>query len=190
MSNGKIIILSAPSGSGKSTIISHLIQHPELNLGFSVSATCRNPRGEEKHGVEYYFLSHNEFMDKVRNGEFVEWEEVYPGCCYGTLTKEVERVTGSGRNLIMDVDVKGAMNIKKAFGSNALAIFIKPPSTAALKERLMARGTDNEETIGRRLAKAEYELGFADGFDQIVVNDSLPEAVDRTYNLIKNFINN
>jgi guanylate kinase len=174
---GKIIILSAPSGTGKSTIISRLMQDESLCLSFSISATSRKPRGQEQHGREYYFLTEEEFQTRVDNGEFVEWEEVYAGTRYGTLESEVNRVVGAGRNLIMDIDVKGALNIKKRFGDDALSIFIMPPGIEALAERLRARATDSEETISRRLAKAEYEMGFSQNFDEVVVNDDLDTAV-------------
>lgn len=187
MKEGKIIILSAPSGTGKSTIISRLIQRPELHLGFSVSATSRKPRGKEQHGREYYFLSEDEFKQRAARGEFVEWEEVYPGTCYGTLLSEVERVTGSGHNLIMDVDVKGALNIKKYFGPKALAIFVMPPSKEELERRLRSRETDTEESISRRLAKADFELSFADDFDTQVINDNLDRATEQVARMIAEF---
>ena len=183
--NGKIIILSAPSGCGKSTIIRRLLAHPELHLGFSISATSRAPRGEEKDGVEYYFLSPAEFKRRAEAGEFVEWEEVYPGTCYGTLLSEVERVTKDGRNLIMDVDVKGGLNIKRHFGERAVSIFILPPSKEELERRLRSRATDSDEQIERRLAKADFELGFAPQFDFSVVNDELSRAVEEVENIIK-----
>ncbi len=177
---GKIIILSAPSGSGKSTVIRHLLERPELKLGFSVSATSRLPRGEERHGVEYYFLTPEEFESKVANGEFAEWEEVYPGCRYGTLLSEIERVTVSeGRNLIMDIDVKGGVNLKKKFGDRAIAIFLMPPSREELERRLRNRATDSEEQITKRLAKADFEISFAPQFDYEIVNDNLEEAVEQ-----------
>ncbi|MDE6408810.1 MAG: guanylate kinase [Muribaculaceae bacterium] len=187
MKEGKIIILSAPSGTGKSTIISHLVKISDLSLGFSVSATSRAPRGEEKDGKEYYFLSEKEFKEMADRGEFVEWEEVYPGTCYGTLLSEVERVTHNGRNLIMDVDVKGALNIKKYFGEKALAIFVMPPSKEELEKRLRLRSTDSEESINKRLAKADFEMSFAPRFDTLVVNDELEKAVERTASLIRDF---
>lgn len=174
---GKIIILSAPSGTGKSTIISRLREDESLLLDFSISATSRVPRGVEVHGKDYFFLSNEEFQNKIDNGEFVEWEEVYSGTRYGTLESEVVRVTGAGHNLIMDVDVKGALNIKQRFGEEAISIFIMPPDIETLGRRLRARGTDSEETISRRLAKAEFEMGFAPKFDTIVVNDNLDKAV-------------
>lgn len=188
MTKGKIIILSAPSGTGKSTIISRLMDFQDLKLGFSISATSRAPRGEEKYGREYYFLTSEEFHKRVENGEFVEWEEVYAGTCYGTLVSEVERVTGSGRNLIMDIDVKGALNVKKRYGKDALSIFILPPSVEELERRLRARSTDSEESIARRLDKAEYEMGFSDKFDRRVVNDSLDSCCSEVKKLIEEFI--
>lgn len=188
MTKGKIIILSAPSGTGKSTIISRLMDYQDLKLGFSISATSRAPRGEEKDGREYYFLTSEEFHKRVENGEFVEWEEVYAGTCYGTLVSEVERVTGSGRNLIMDIDVKGALNVKKRYGKDALSIFILPPSVEELERRLRARSTDSEESIVRRLDKAEYEMGFSDKFDRRVVNDSLDSCCSEVKKLIEDFI--
>ncbi|MDE5924522.1 MAG: guanylate kinase, partial [Muribaculaceae bacterium] len=160
-----------PSGTGKSTIISHIIERAELRLGFSISATSRSPRGAERDGREYYFLTPDEFGRRVAAGDFVEWEEVYPGTCYGTLKSEVERVVGEGRNLIMDIDVKGGLNVKKYFGSRALTIFILPPSLEELERRLRGRATDSEEALERRLGKARYELGFADDYDVRVVND-------------------
>lgn len=188
MKKGKIIILSAPSGSGKSTIIAELMKDRSLRLSFSISATSRAPRGAEKHGVEYYFLSPAEFREKADAGEFVEWEEVYAGTCYGTLHSEVERVIDNEDNLIMDIDVKGALNVKKQFGSEALAIFIMPPSVEELEKRLHNRATDSEETIAGRLAKAEYEISFSPQFDITVINDSLQEAVETVREAIISFI--
>lgn len=185
MKKGKIIVLSAPSGTGKSSIIKKLLEYPELNLGFSISATSRAPRGEEQHGVEYYFISHEEFKHKAEEGEFVEWEEVYPGTCYGTLKSEVKRVTEAGQNLIMDIDVKGGLNVKKCFGDQALTIFILPPSKEELERRLRGRGTDSEETISKRLAKADFELSFAQQFDVRIVNDNLDKAVAEVMAMIK-----
>lgn len=188
MKKGKVIIFSAPSGSGKSTVIGRLMAMPELNLGFSISATCRKPRGEERDGKEYYFISPEEFRRRAAAGEFIEWEEVYPGTCYGTLASEVERVTGSGRNLVLDIDVKGGVNVKRMFGKEALAIFIMPPSQEILEKRLRGRATDSEEMIAKRLAKAEYEIGFAQDFDVTVVNDDLDTAVAETAAIIRKFI--
>lgn len=185
---GKIIILSAPSGSGKSTIISRIIDDPRLRLGFSISATSRAPRGEERDGREYYFISPEEFHRRVEAGEFVEWEEVYSGTCYGTLESEVERITSSGRNLIMDIDVKGGLNVKKRFGARAISIFIMPPSKEVLEKRLRGRATDTEETIARRLAKADYEMSFAPQYDKVVINDDLDDAVEQVDSILLEFI--
>lgn len=185
---GRIIILSAPSGSGKSTIINRLVKIDDLRLGFSISATSRKPRGEEQNGREYFFLSDAEFKKRVDCGEFVEWEEVYTGTCYGTLASEVERVIGTGHNLIMDVDVKGALNIKRRYGTRALSVFIMPPDLESLKSRLVARGTDSLEKIEKRLAKAEYEISFASEFDCTVVNDDLEAAVGEVEGRIRDFV--
>lgn len=186
---GKIIILAAPSGSGKSTVIRELMTDDTLRLGFSVSATSRAPRGTEQNGVEYYFLSPKEFRARVDADDFVEWEEVYAGCCYGTLKTEVERITvAQQRNLIMDVDVKGAMSIKARYGSDALTIFLAPPSLQVMEKRLRSRGTDTEDVIAKRVAKAEYEMGFADRFDRRVVNDDLQQTVDLLKKIIREFI--
>lgn len=184
MKKGKIIVLSAPSGTGKSSIIKKLLEYPDLNLGFSVSATSRAPRGTEQHGVEYYFISHEEFKRRADAGEFVEWEEVYPGTCYGTLKSEVKRVTDEGRNLIMDIDVKGGINVKKCFGDQAITIFILPPSKEELERRLRGRGTDAEDVIKKRLDKADFELSFASQFDVRVVNDDLDKAVENVKKII------
>lgn len=184
---GKIIVLSAPSGTGKSTIINELMKDPGLRLGFSVSATSRKPRGEEVHGIHYYFLTADEFERRVQAGEFVEWAEVYKGTRYGTLVSEVERVTGSGQNLIMDVDVAGALNVKKRFGNDALLIFVEPPSLQELEQRLRSRATDDEESIRRRLDKAEYEMSFASQYDKVVINATLADAVAQVARLIREF---
>lgn len=185
---GKIIILSAPSGAGKSTIIKHLMQNPQLRLGFSISCTSRAPRGAERDGVDYYFVTPEEFRRRVDAGLFVEWEEVYAGTCYGTLRGEVERVTASGHNLIMDVDVKGGINLKKCLGDDAVSIFIMPPSPEVLEQRLRGRATDSEEAIAGRLAKAGYEMTFAPQFDFTVVNDDLARATSEVEQIITEFI--
>lgn len=185
---GKIIVLSAPSGSGKSTIIGELMKDPSLKLDFSISATCRKPRGTEQHGKEYFFLTEEEFKNNVEKGNFVEWEEVYPGVCYGTLVSEVERITESGHNLIMDVDVKGGLNIKKRYQEDVLTIFILPPDKETLERRLRLRGTDSADTIEKRLQKSEYEMSFAPQFDCRIVNDKLEDAVKQVEKKIKDFI--
>lgn len=185
---GKLIIFSAPSGSGKSTIINYLLKQP-LRLRFSISATSRAPRGTERDGVEYYFLTPEEFRRRIARGDFLEYEEVYTDKYYGTLKSEVERILGEGDNVIFDVDVVGGCNIKKFYGERALSIFIQPPSVEALRERLVGRGTDAPEVIESRVAKAEYELGFAKKFDRIVVNDDLATAQAETLALIQAFIN-
>ncbi|AHF11536.1 guanylate kinase [Barnesiella viscericola DSM 18177] len=184
---GKLIIFSAPSGSGKSTIIQSLLNR-DLNLSFSISATSRAPRGTEKNGVEYYFISPEEFRRRIANGEFLEYEEVYAGKYYGTLKSEVERILDSGRNVIFDVDVVGGLNIKKYYGNQALALFIQPPSIEELKRRLNHRATDAPEVIASRIAKAEYELSFAPKFDRIIVNDILEKAQEEAYQTIRQFL--
>jgi len=175
--SGKLLIFSAPSGSGKSTIINWLMQeHPELNMHFSVSCTSRPPRGQEQNGVEYFFLTPEEFREKIQNDEFVEYEEVYQDRYYGTLKSQVEKQLAAGENVVFDVDVHGAMNIKKAYGDRALSLFIQPPSIEELRRRLNGRGTDAPEVIEQRIARAEYELTFAEKFDTVVVNDDLETA--------------
>lgn len=184
---GKLVILSAPSGAGKSTIVKHLLKtFPRLE--FSVSATSRAPRGTERNGVEYYFLSPEEFSKAVERDEFVEWEEVYAGTCYGTLRTELERIWGKGNVIIFDVDVKGGIRLKEIFGDNALSIFIMPPSIEELRCRLIGRGTDAPEVIERRIQKAETEISYCRKFDRIVVNDRLEEAVEEVTTLIRDFI--
>ncbi len=185
---GSIIIFSAPSGSGKSTIVNALMSHPELRLAFSVSATSRPPRGTERDGVEYYFLSPEEFRRKIENLEFLEYEEVYPDRYYGTLKAQVERQLSAGQNVVFDVDVKGGCNIKEYYGSRALSIFIQPPSVEELRRRLIKRGTDSAEQIEQRLSKAEYELTFAPRFDRVVVNDDLSLAINETLSLVRTFL--
>ncbi|WP_289741380.1 guanylate kinase [uncultured Duncaniella sp.] len=185
---GKIIILSAPSGSGKSTIINALLERGEIDMQFSISATNRQPRGEEKHGVNYYFLSDDEFRSLIENDAFVEFEEVYPGRFYGTLKSEIARITDAGHNVILDIDVKGGVNVKRMYGDKAISIFIQPPSTETLRSRLTGRATDSPEAIEQRLAKAEYEISFAPEFDCIVVNDNLEKAINEVDCRIKEFI--
>lgn len=185
---GKIIIISAPSGCGKSTIINELLRRGDIDLEFSVSATSRPPREGEKHGINYYFLTEEEFRQAIAEGKFVEYEEVYPGRFYGTLRSEVERKCTEGHNVVLDIDVKGGVNVKKMFGGRALSLFILPPSVEELKRRLEGRGTDSPEAIAERVGKAEYELSFAKDYDKKVVNDNLDEAVDQTDKIIKEFI--
>lgn len=186
---GKLIIFSAPSGSGKSTIINWLMaEHPELRLAFSISCTSRQPRGTEQNGVEYFFLTPEEFRQRIANDEFLEYEEVYAGRFYGTLKEQVERQSNAGQTVVFDVDVKGGCRLKDYFGSRALSIFIQPPSIEVLRKRLENRGTDAPEVINDRIARAEYELSFANRFDKVVVNDNLDTAKDETLKLIKEFI--
>ena len=185
---GKLIIFSAPSGTGKSTIINwRMNEHKELNLAFSISCTSRQPRGTEQNGVEYFFLSPEEFRQKIADGEFLEYEEVYTDRFYGTLKSQVERQTADGQNVVFDVDVKGGCNIKRHYGDKALSIFIQPPSVAELRRRLEARATDAPEVIDQRIARAEYELGFASQFDRVVVNDDLETAKAEALAVIKEF---
>ena len=186
---GKLIIFAAPSGSGKSTIINWLMkEHAELNMHFSISCTSRAPRGTEKNGVEYFFLSPEDFRQKISNDEFVEYEEVYKDRFYGTLKSQVDKQLEAGENVVFDVDVHGAMNIKKAYGTQAISIFIQPPSVEELRRRLEGRGTDAPEVIEQRIARADYELSFAPRFDTVVVNDDLEEAKKATLEKIQNFI--
>lgn len=189
MTKGKLIIFSAPSGSGKSTIVNWLMQeHAELNLSFSISCTSRPPRGTEKDGVEYFFLTPEEFRKRIDNGEFVEYEEVYPNRFYGTLKAQIEKQLEAGQNVVLDVDVKGGINIKKQYGNQALSVFIQPPSVDELRKRLELRATDSSEAIRSRLAKAEYEMSFSSQFDVIVVNDDLDTAKMQALNILQQFI--
>ena len=186
---GKLIIFSAPSGSGKSTIVGWLMkEHPELNLAFSISCTSRAPRGTERNGVEYFFLTPEEFKAKINNDEFLEYEEVYANRFYGTLKSQVESQTAKGENVVFDVDVKGGCNIKQFYGTRAMSIFIQPPSIEALRNRLEHRGTDAPEVIEQRLARAQYELTFADKFDHVVINDNLEKAQQEAYDIITKFL--
>ena len=185
---GKLIIFSAPSGSGKSTIINKLMSEYGLRGRFSISATSRKPRGSERDGVEYYFLSEEDFRKRIGEGDFLEYEEVYPGCFYGTLRSEVDRTLARGENVILDIDVQGGLNVKKIYGDRALTLFIQPPSMERLRERLERRGTDAPEVIERRLAKAETELSFAPKYDAIVVNDDLEEACQSAARVVEDFL--
>lgn len=183
----KVIIFSAPSGSGKSTIINYLMAQ-NLNLHFSISATSRPPRGTEKNGVEYFFLSPEEFKTLIAKGEFLEYEEVYKDRFYGTLKSQVDAQLERGENVVCDVDVLGGQNIKAYYGDKALSLFIQPPSIEVLKQRLESRGTDAPEVIKDRLARAEFELSYADKFDKVVVNDNLEDAQSEASSLIKTFL--
>ena len=185
---GKAILFSAPSGCGKTTIIKELMKYFDC-FGFSVSATSRAPRGEERDGVDYYYLSREEFMRRVEAGDFLEWEEVYEGTCYGTLKSEVERIWADGRAVVFDVDVNGGRNIKRYFGDDALSIFVMPPSMEVLEQRLRNRGTDSEESISRRLQRSAKELEEAPQFDVTIVNDDLQRAVEETRRVIEKFLN-
>ncbi len=184
---GKAILFSAPSGCGKTTIIHELMQYFDC-FDFSISATSRAPRGDERDGREYYFLSREDFMRRVEADEFLEWEEVYQGTCYGTLKSEVDRIWAAGRVIVFDVDVNGGRNIKRYFGTDALSIFVMPPSVAVLEERLRSRGTDSEEAIVKRLARSAEELKQAPQFDVTIVNDDLQRAVDETRRVIEDFL--
>ena len=186
---GKLIILSAPSGSGKSTIIQHLLKEG-LPLEFSISATSRPPRGVEQHGVEYYFLSPEEFRRKIDQNSFLEHEEVYPDHFYGTLKSEVENKLAQGKNILFDVDVAGGLNLKKQYGDEALLLFIQPPSIEELQHRLEKRGTDSPEIIKDRISKAAYELSLAPQYDTVIVNDDLNKAKNETIQSITKFITN
>lgn len=187
MSN-KVIIFSAPSGAGKSTIVNHLLGiHPELE--FSISATSRAPRGQEKHGVEYYFFSADEFRQMIKDDKFVEYEEVYAGSFYGTLRSEVERIWAKGNTIIFDIDVQGGVNLKRIFGDQAFSVFIQAPSVEVLRERLIGRNTDTPEAIEKRIAKAASEMEFAAGkFDYTLVNDDLQTALAEAEDIIDTFL--
>lgn len=186
---GKVLIVSAPSGSGKSTIVNFLMkEHPEFRLAFSVSATSRPPRGQEQDGVDYYFLSAEEFRRHIEADDFLEYEEVYEGRFYGTLKSQVEEKLAAGKNVVFDVDVKGGINIKKYYGDAALSVFIQPPSVEALRERLIGRNTDEMGQIEQRLAKAEYEMSFAPKFDRVLVNDNLEVAKQEAVALLNDFL--
>ena len=189
MSKGKLLIFSAPSGSGKSTIVNFLMQeHPELNMHFSISCTTRAPRGTEKNGVEYFFLTPEEFKAKIAESAFVEYEEVYTDRFYGTLKSQVENQINNGENVVFDVDVKGGCNLKKIFGSEAFSVFVQPPSVEELRRRLVGRATDAPEVIEQRLAKAEEELTYAPKFDVIIVNDDLETAKAEALKTISDFL--
>ena len=188
MKTGKLIVFSAPSGSGKTTIVQHLLSKPELNLEFSISATSREPRGDEVEGKDYYFLNLHEFKQKIKNEEFLEWEEVYRDNFYGTLKAEIERIWASGKNVIFDIDVVGGLDIKHIYPKQTLAVFVKPPSIEELKIRLKKRKTESEDKINMRVAKASIELATAPQFDFIIENINLQDALDEAYDLVSTFV--
>ena len=188
MADGKLIVFSAPSGSGKTTIVKYLLAQEELGLEFSISATSREPRGTEIHGKDYYFLSLREFKDKIKNDEFLEWEEVYRDNFYGTLKSEVERIWSHGKNVIFDIDVVGGLDIKNIFPKKTLAVFVKPPSIEELKIRLKKRETESMDKINMRVAKASIELATAPQFDHIIINNDLNTALEEAYTLVSNFV--
>jgi guanylate kinase len=186
---GKLIVFSAPSGSGKTTIVRHLLKQEALNLAFSISATSREPRGEEAHAKDYYFLSAHDFKQHIKHDDFLEWEEVYRDNFYGTLKSEVERLWALGKNVIFDIDVSGGLRIKRKFPKQTLAIFVKPPSIDELKIRLKKRKTESEDKINMRVAKASAELATAPLFDVIIENDKLENALTEAENLVGYFLN-
>ncbi len=189
MKKGKLLIFCAPSGSGKSTLVQWLMkEHPELNLRFSISCTTRQPRGTEQNGVEYFFITPDEFRQKIAEDAFVEYEEVYTDKFYGTLKSQVQTQIERGENVMFDIDVKGGCNIKHQYGDEALSLFIQPPSIEELRRRLTGRGTDSAEMVEQRLAKAEYEMSFAPKFDRIIINDDLEKAKENVYSVIKEFL--
>lgn len=187
MDKGKIIVIAAPSGCGKSTIINGIMEPGDLNLGFAVSATTRPPRPGEADGVNYYFMTEEAFRDAIAENQFVEYEEVYPGRFYGTLRSEVDRITSEGHNIILDIDVNGALGVKQLYGNDAITIFIEPPSLEELRNRLESRGTESPEVIDVRIDRAAYELSRAPEFDRRIVNDNLAEAVQQTHDLVHAF---
>jgi len=187
--NDKLVIISAPSGAGKTTIVNYLLQQ-DLYLEFSVSATTRAPRGKEKDGKDYYFITTEDFKQKIRNNEFTEWQEVYKDNFYGTLKSEIERIWADKKHVVFDVDVKGGINLKEIFGSEAISVFIKPPSVDELEKRLLGRATDNKSKIRVRVEKAIEEMKLAEKFDHIVINDNLERAQKEVYELVKSFLTN
>lgn len=189
MKGGKLIVFSAPSGAGKTTIVRHLLKQKELNLEFSISATSRERRGEEIDGKDYYYLSLKEFKSKIKNDEFLEWEEVYRDNFYGTLKSEIERIWAKGKHVIFDIDVSGGLRIKRKFPEKTLAIFVKPPSIDELKIRLKNRKTEDSDKINMRVAKASAELATAPLFDCIVVNSDLDSALEKSYDIVRRFLN-
>lgn len=189
LKKGKIFVISAPSGCGKSTIINTILDKGDIPLNFSVSATNRAPRAGEEDGVHYHFMSTNDFRQAVADKKFIEWEEVYPGRYYGTLKEEVRKALDRGENVILDIDVKGAINVKNIFGDEALTLFVLPPSIDALRQRLVSRGTDAPHVIDERVKKAEYEISHAKKLDRTIVNDNLDRAIADTRSIILDFLN-
>jgi guanylate kinase len=187
---GKLIVFSGPSGSGKTTIVKSLLKEQEINAEFSVSAASRDKRYNEIDGKDYYFLSPEQFRKKISENAFVEWEEVYQNCFYGTLFSEIERIRLNGKNVIFDIDVKGALNIKKKFGIECLTVFVMPPSIEELEYRLRKRATESEESLSKRLSKANYEMTFAEKFDCIVINEGIESTVNEAVKTVKEFIKN
>ncbi len=188
MPKGKLIIFSAPSGAGKTTIVKHLVKQ-DFGLEFSISATSRAPRHTETHGKDYYFLTREEFQQKIENDDFLEWEEVYAGTHYGTLKEEVERIRNKGKHVVFDVDVVGGVNIKKYYGDEALSVFVKPPSLEELRNRLIHRSTDSLEVIEKRMAKAEYELSFEPQFDVVLTSTEVPVTCAKADKIVTDFLN-
>ena len=190
MKGGKLFVFSAPSGSGKTTIVQHLLAQKEFNLDFSISCTSREARGDEEHGKDYYFISLKDFKQHIKNGDFLEWEEVYRDNFYGTLKTEVERIWAQGKNVIFDIDVVGGLRIKKKYPDRTLAVFVKPPSVDELKRRLKKRKTESDERINMRIAKASVELATAPQFDYIIKNNDLDTALNEAKELVSSFIKN
>ena len=185
---GKLIVFSAPSGSGKTTIVRYLLSKKELDLDFSISATSRAPRGHEKHGEDYYFMSLKEFKQHIKNDDFLEWEEVYRDNFYGTLKAEVERIWAKGKHVVFDIDVVGGLDIKQIYPEQTLSVFVKPPSIEELKIRLKKRKTETDDKINMRVAKASIEMATAPQFDHIIINNELSEALEEAYDLVKEFV--
>lgn len=188
MAEGKLIVFSAPSGSGKTTIVQYLLAQEELKLDFSISATSRQPRENEVHGKDYYFLDLKEFKTKIKNDEFLEWEEVYRDNFYGTLKSEVNRIWAEGKNVIFDIDVVGGLDIKEIYPDRTLAVFVKPPSIEELKIRLKKRQTESADKINMRVAKASIEMATAPRFDHIIINEDLNIALEEAYSLVSDYV--